>query len=110
MGKFNSLKDEVVYRASLDGCDDEVGDVQGFGWHGLVLNLYGKDYIVHEDSQGFVTVDEYEAIATDASGQTFRSAASGNAWCELCDEYALWLGEDEEWTEEHPALRNVLYV
>lgn len=32
MSKFNSLKDQVVYRATLHGCDDELGDVQGFGW------------------------------------------------------------------------------
>ena len=86
MSKFNSLKDEVVYRATLNGyCADEIGTVDDIGWHGLLLNFYGKDYIVRVDSQGFVTVDSFATTFQNSNGQLFRSAESGNAWVEIYD-------------------------
>jgi len=86
-GKFNSLRDEVVYRASLDQSNlaDEIGTVDDIGWHGLLLDFYGKDYIVREDSQGFVTVDSFATTFQNSNGQLFRSAESGNAWVEIYD-------------------------
>ena len=61
MTKFNSLRDEVVYRASLDGTADETcGSVQEVGFHAsLIIDFYGVDYIVIEDSQGFVEVEGF---------------------------------------------------
>lgn len=60
MTKFNNLRDEVVYRASLDGCEG-MGDVQEIGWYAAKIeDLYGVDYIVLEDSQGFVTVETFD--------------------------------------------------
>jgi hypothetical protein len=100
MGKFQSLRDEVVYRATLHDLDDQLGDVQTFGWYGLLLGFYGNDYIVHEDSQGFVDVTCYPAIREDALGQTYRSAEAGNAWCELWDEYEAWWGEDDDGSDD----------
>lgn len=74
MGKFNSLKDEVVYRATLDGCDDELGDVQGFDWYGLVRNFHGSDYIVREDSYGSVDITSYDLGGADADWDTLQKA------------------------------------
>lgn len=59
MTKFNSLRDEVVYRASLDGTDETCGSVQ-FGLHASkILDFYGVDYIMTEDGQGFVEVETF---------------------------------------------------
>jgi hypothetical protein len=60
-GKFEGNTDEklaeYLHQISLDGCDEELGDVQSFGWYGLLLQLSGKgklkSYIIHEDEQGF---------------------------------------------------------
>lgn len=89
MSKFASLRDEVVYRATLDGSDDTIGTVDDIGWHGLVLNFYGRDYIVSEDSQGFVYVDSYATTFTE-DGVTYRSAESGNAWADIFVAYEAW--------------------
>lgn len=55
-GNESQLMAQAVYQASLDGTDEELGDVDNFGWYGLVK---GKRYsfILSEDSQGFVTVN-----------------------------------------------------
>ena len=59
-GKFEGIRStwmaEVVYAASMDGPDDEFGDVTE-GEH--VCLVLGKRYgfILVEDSNGFVTVD-----------------------------------------------------
>lgn len=56
MSKFDSKRTEVLYRMSLDGgCDDEMGDVQFGEWFGLLMDVYGSDYILMETSQGFVS-------------------------------------------------------
>ena len=98
-GKFNSLKDEVVYRAALDGADDEIGTVEDIGWHGLVLDFYGKDYIVREDSQGFVTVESF-AATYEEDGKTSRSAAAGNTMVDIMDQYDAFMSE-EDWLEDY---------
>lgn len=69
-GKFRSLRDEVVYRVTLNGFhDDECGDVEGPGWHALVRDFYGVDYIVHVDNYGFVEVETFpEHILIDQDG------------------------------------------
>lgn len=103
MSKFVSLKDEVVYRATLNGfCDEEVGSVDDIGWHALLLNFHGKDYIVQEDSQGFVTVASYARHFTE-NGTTYRSAESGNAWVDVYDAHNAVIEEDDsdEWTTEY---------
>jgi hypothetical protein len=96
MGKFNSLRDEVVYRASGSGCDDEIGSVDDFGWYGLVLDFYGRDYIIHEDSMGFVGVADYPTTFVDSDGVTKRSAEAGNAWCAIYDDSVAFYGEEDE--------------
>ena len=58
-GKFESnasqLLAEAVYKASLDGGNEELGDVENFGYFTYVQ---GKRYhfILSEDSNGFVHV------------------------------------------------------
>lgn len=86
-GKFNTILDSYVYSVSLDGgCDDETGDVAESGlWCGMMRNGHTifRDHdpsleslndderekltscagvILHEDSNGFVSVSYY---ATD---------------------------------------------
>lgn len=80
-GKFEGgyVIDEVVYELSLDGADEEVGDVIEEGvWYGLLESLDGLDTsgftedekkfiaeqvgaIIREDSQGFVTVEYFDS-------------------------------------------------
>lgn len=97
MSKFSSLKDEVVYRATLNGfCADEIGTVDDIGWHGLLLDFHGKDYIVREDLQGFVTVKSF-ATTYEEDGKTYRSAESGNAWLVVYDEHQSATSYEEEY-------------
>jgi hypothetical protein len=80
-GKFEAggTVDEWLHDQSMEGCDEELGDVEGFGWYGLLLFPEGVDVfepvagvepesggepdysfkaaIVHEDSQGFFDSD-----------------------------------------------------
>lgn len=66
-GKFEGTDDmgELLHEAIGDSSyvDDECGDVQGFGWYGLVTDFEfgGKRHqvIAHEDSQGFFDYTEY---------------------------------------------------
>lgn len=58
-GKFASELDERVYEVSLDGSCEEFGDVQFGGHFTLVEDFEGYDWIVQEDSQGFIDVDRY---------------------------------------------------
>lgn len=68
IGKFSSAQDERVYLSSLDGGCEEFGDVQFGGHFTLVEDFEGHDWIVQEDSQGFVDVDRYDlgTLAQDA--------------------------------------------
>jgi hypothetical protein len=55
-GNHSQWLAEIVHHASMDGCDEEFGDVCDYGfWAGV---LHGKRYNFYltEDSQGFVTV------------------------------------------------------
>jgi hypothetical protein len=82
-GNDSQLLAEVVYNKSLDGCCEELGDVESFGWHGLVR---GKRYtfILSEGSSGFVYV---------AHGSHEEMQAQ---WDELQKEYEASLEESEE--------------
>ena len=56
-GKFEGCSDqelgENLYTLSLDGCDDELGDAESFGWYGLIKFDDGTWYIISEDNCGF---------------------------------------------------------
>ena len=66
VGKFEACQDnklgEYLHSLTLDGClDRELGDVETFGWYGLLLSVNGmKSYIVNEDNYGFFTYTEYD--------------------------------------------------
>ncbi len=50
LGKFEGNADqdlaEYLYKQSLDGWnDEEIGDVEGFGWYGLLTQAAGKGKI-----------------------------------------------------------------
>lgn len=54
-GKFNSLKDAVVYRAVADGhVDDWFGTPDG--WWALIYDFYGHTCLVQETAHGIVRV------------------------------------------------------
>lgn len=96
-GKFSCKRDEVVYRKSLDGFDEGIGDVQDYGLHHtFVMDLYGRHYIVTENSVGFVDVESFPTTFTDSDGNVWRSAEAGNRWVELSDAYDAWLAEMDE--------------
>ena len=58
---------KALYALAGDGLSTALGDVQDFGWYGLILRR-AHGYIVHEDSQGFFdytlfdTVDEAQQV------------------------------------------------
>ena len=83
LGKFASILDSYVWEVSMDGADEEVGDVDSGGWYGLMRDgasivnsivsngetlttaedalLAGSiAVILSEDSQGFVSVDYFD--------------------------------------------------
>lgn len=85
-GKFSSARDEVVYRATLDGTCDTVGDVDVYGFHASLLeDFYGFDYIVIEDSQGFVTVERFDDIGISGEIGAGYFSPSLKRWDELRD-------------------------
>lgn len=101
IGKFNSLRDQVVFKHSLDGCGETIGDVNDYGLHHtFVADLYGRHYIVTEDSQGFVDVESFDTTFTDHNGDVWRSAEAGNRWCELGDAYDAWNAQLDEEDDE----------
>ena len=70
-GKFSCRRDEVVYRASLDGLggNDQIGNVDEYGLHhSFVQDFYGKHYIVTENSVGFVDVEAFDTTFVDSDG------------------------------------------
>lgn len=102
-GKFegnHSLSlSEKLHEITMDGCNEELGDVQGFGWYGLILSPFegeeierlplspmrkGPSFIVAEDSNGFFTYTEFDD--EDAALQ---------AWHSLEEEYSTFMEEEE---------------
>lgn len=81
-GKFEGNRSqalaEVVYNITLDGCCDDLGDVEGYGYYAFVR---GKRYgfIVSEDSNGFISVDHDPLPEAEAK------------WSRLQADYADWL-------------------
>jgi hypothetical protein len=86
-GKFEGCADqrlgEALYNASLDGCDDEVGDVDGFGWYGLI-KTHKNTYLLEIDGNGFVDYRRYSHKTGD------------KAWSRLANEYEAYCDETNE--------------
>lgn len=51
-GRFSSKLDEWVYILSLDGPDEELGDVGGFGYYALLENIEAEDVLRAAESVG----------------------------------------------------------
>jgi hypothetical protein len=62
LGKFESCGDsdlgEVLHGITLDGCCEDCGDAESFGWF-AVVDHGGRFFIVSEDSQGFFDYREF---------------------------------------------------
>ena len=81
---FSSAIDEVIYSLSVEGINEEIGEAEDFGWHGLLKNVTAEEIedaakaleielddddrelieksagmIVSEDPQGLIRVTYY---------------------------------------------------
>lgn len=94
-GKFDGNEDyylaEYLHQLSLEGCDKELGDVQDFGWFGLILNIIkgnlskGQSYIVHEDNYGFFDYRVYNTVKE-----------SEEEWARLEEDYEEFMKDSED--------------
>ena len=87
LGKFQGNDSEMlakaVYNASMDGCCETLGDVETFGFYAYVPGKR-NDYILNENSQGFVYV-EY--------GPPAKMQA---LWASIEKDYTEFMGDSEE--------------
>ena len=78
-GKFEGCAEqrlgERLHQCTLGGgCDEEFGEVDTIGWHGLILRPKRKiSYVVHEDSQGFFDYEEIPTHEAQILWDTFRA-------------------------------------
>lgn len=85
-GKLGEALHEMVSDSSF--LDDELGDVNDFGWYGLVIDAKVPGHrgmihaIVNEDSQGFFDVTVYPS-----------KAKAHTAWDRVKDEYDTFCDE-----------------
>ena len=104
-GKFEGTADEELaeelYAAIGDGADEELGDVEGFGWYGLLVDFETAagdtvHVIVNEDHQGFFDYEEYDT-----------AAQARRAWKQLEKEYEEFEesadGDDDEGGDNYGA-------
>ena len=81
---------QYIYQLSLDGgLDDELGDVDGFGWYGRFAGLIkskGPFYaICSEDSQGFFDVEWFDTLENLDS-----------KWSQIEADYQTYMDESDE--------------
>lgn len=63
MSKFQDKTCEALWVLSLDGCDEECGNVADDGWYGLLVNtkIDGAEHVIlFENGQGFVEYTVYD--------------------------------------------------
>lgn len=90
-GKFEASGDigERLHELSMDGVDEELGDVGDFGWYGLLLDVEGvpdvRHAIVTEDNDGFF---DYESFDTKADAL--------KEWKRIEKEYEEFFEEEAE--------------
>jgi len=95
LGKFEGelYATKYAYVSALDGCSEELGDCESFGWYGQFSGkIKGRGpfhIIVSENSQGFVSGTYYNT--------TEQLAA---AWSALESEYEKFCEEEEEEEDE----------
>jgi len=78
---FSSPLAEKLYEARLDSMQESVGSVDELGWFALFVL---EKAILHEDSQGFVGVAEYE------TGDAMQAV-----WNAVLSEYAKFNAGEE---------------
>ena len=93
-GKFEGelYATRYAYEQTLDGCSDDLGEVDGFGWYARFSDkIKGRGpfhIILQEDSQGFVYGTYYDT-ETDLDA----------AWADLETEYADYCESLQEFEE-----------
>lgn len=120
-GKFSSPLDEYVYQLSLDGGNEELGDVQGFGYYARLDSITFEDVVraatdVGEDEHSARKAWEREFKGTQLRFKDFIPAAilhedsqgfvgvtyftsdrdADKAWDKLVEEYEEWEAESGE--------------
>ena len=93
--KTSNTVDAFIYEQSMDSTDEQLGDVQGFGWYGLLVfpepvtvDQDGDEWtfsaaIIMEGNQGFIYVDYFH-----------KESLARKAWAKLEEAYAE--SEDQE--------------
>jgi hypothetical protein len=78
-GKFEGAGSQHLARKLYDitlesGQDEDIGEADTFGWYAFIKNYKnGKSYILSEDSQGFVSYEEFdEAGEADTAWATLQ--------------------------------------
>lgn len=105
MSKFNSIHDEGVYSQTLEGFGESVGSVDTIGhWTRIKFDesfeweipftgrawIHAGTYLVHEDSQGFVTVHGFAHDSEESMRQLEER------WAAILEESAQFDDEDAE--------------
>lgn len=79
-GKFNTFLDAAVYQLSLEGVDEEVGDVGETGfWCGVMRN--GQALAVHAQ-EATRYIEEHDVRLTEDEFEYLRAAKGGVIVCE----------------------------
>jgi hypothetical protein len=106
-GKFDTLIDSYAYDVTMDGVDEEAGDVSEHGvWYGLIrLDKQTRDHI-RDQVEGLLTdeeselLDESAAIIFSENEQGFVTAEwfdnkqeAEDEWADIEEEFA---DDDEE--------------
>jgi len=99
-GKFEGEGNlgEWLYQQTMDGSNDELGDVEGFGWYGLLL--FSKPVLVREDGEDAYTFQA--AICSEGntgffSAETYDTEEEANdVWAKIEAEYAEFEGASDE--------------
>mgnify|MGYP003148685162 CR=1 FL=1 len=86
-GKFETSGHlgEALHEMSLDGTDEQLGDVEDFGWYGLLVNTglrCAPHAILSIDGFGFVDYQDYDT-----------ESAARDVWDNLEAEYTEFLEE-----------------
>ena len=101
-GKFSDTVAEALYEMTMEGADEEVGDVQDFGWYGF---LDFRDEPIEVEEDGEVT-KYYGAIVNEDNSGFFSHKLYTHIdmaileWSDVMEEAAEFYGEDEEDEDE----------
>jgi uncharacterized protein with PIN domain len=82
---MSSARAQVIYRATLDGtANDEMGETEfDPGWLAKVIDFYGYDYIVRQDSNGYIYAERFDHIDIDATGYYTPVERAWEVWANM---------------------------